>query len=98
MAYQVAKFTRVLDEPDRAVHEQNVHAARVVRAGPNHGDGSAAILIDVVVDAVGPVGRLGVRVNHGRSISPPLTLPLPLLVGAVIGILLQSSANWKSVV
>ena len=42
----------------------------------------AAILIEVVVDATGPVGLLGVRVDHGAAISPPLTLPLPLLVGA----------------
>src|SRR5207253_1096499 len=72
---------RALDETDRAVHEQHVHTARVVGAGRNHGDGAAAILIDVVVDAAGPVGRLGVRVDHGAAITPPLTLPLPLLVG-----------------
>ena len=71
---------RVLDETDRAVHEQHVHAAWVVGTGRNHGDGAAAILIDVVVDAAGPVGRLGVRVDHGGAKTPPLTLPLPLLV------------------
>src|SRR3954452_12706389 len=73
---------RALDETDRAVHEQHVHAARVVGTGRNHSDGAAAILIDVVVDATGPVGRLGVRIDHGGTITPPLTLPLPLLVGA----------------
>src|SRR5205085_1133543 len=71
---------RVLDETDRAVHEQHVHAARVVGTGRDHGDGAAAVLVDVVVDATGPVGRLGVRVDHRGAVTPPLTLPLPLLV------------------
>src|SRR5579864_3474368 len=73
---------RALDETDRAVHEQHVHAARVVGTGRNHGDGPAAILVDVVVHAACAIGRLGVRVDHGGAITPPLTLPLPLLVGA----------------
>ena len=80
MAYQGAKFTPFLTNRTEPSMNSTFTPPGWLRAGPNHGDGGAAILIDVVVDAVGPVGRLGVRVDHAGAVSPPLTLPLPLLV------------------
>src|SRR5262249_1727600 len=70
-----------LDEVDRAVHEQDVYAAGVIRAGGGYGDGTPPILADVAVVTRGAVGRLGVRVDHGAAEGPPLAFPGPVLVG-----------------